>query len=209
MGFARRVVSRHPARTCRLPSRPPPAPPRPRWCSTACRAWPPCWPVTPAPCAAGAAPGQARCRTAEGQAAPGQAAGLQVHQPRPRIPWPALLAYERGEAFDLASLPAPTLLPRPSWGPAPCPSGFPKRRGAAAAGGLRFFIAHPFHLSPPPMSIETADRRRVHAGLTQAEARRGARPLRRGHLQGHDRRRPAGSRTTTVLPTTATSWAGC
>ena len=25
----------------------------------------------------------------------------------PRIPWPALLAYERGEAFDLATLPAP------------------------------------------------------------------------------------------------------
>ncbi|MVN77823.1 hypothetical protein GO988_15940 [Hymenobacter sp. HMF4947] len=28
-----------------------------------------------------------------------------------RIPWPALLAYERGEAFDLASLPAPTAAP--------------------------------------------------------------------------------------------------
>lgn len=27
----------------------------------------------------------------------------------PRIPWPALLAYERGEAFNLASLPAPVL----------------------------------------------------------------------------------------------------
>ena len=26
-----------------------------------------------------------------------------------RIPWPALLAYERGEAFDLATLPAPVL----------------------------------------------------------------------------------------------------
>lgn len=26
-----------------------------------------------------------------------------------RIPWPALLAYERGEAFDLATLPAPLL----------------------------------------------------------------------------------------------------
>ena len=25
-----------------------------------------------------------------------------------RIPWPALLAYERGEDFDLATLPAPT-----------------------------------------------------------------------------------------------------
>ncbi|WP_210516438.1 MerR family transcriptional regulator [Hymenobacter terricola] len=28
-----------------------------------------------------------------------------------RIPWPALLAYERGEAFDLATLPAPTAPP--------------------------------------------------------------------------------------------------
>jgi hypothetical protein len=28
-----------------------------------------------------------------------------------RIPWPALLAYERGEAFDLASVPAPTAAP--------------------------------------------------------------------------------------------------
>jgi hypothetical protein len=27
----------------------------------------------------------------------------------PRIPWPALLAYERGEDFDLATLPAPVL----------------------------------------------------------------------------------------------------
>ncbi|MDO7853178.1 hypothetical protein [Hymenobacter convexus] len=26
-----------------------------------------------------------------------------------RIPWPALLAYERGEAFDLSTLPAPVL----------------------------------------------------------------------------------------------------
>ncbi|HEX8659199.1 MAG TPA: hypothetical protein VF690_16790 [Hymenobacter sp.] len=29
----------------------------------------------------------------------------------PRIPWPALLAYERGEPFDLATLPAPTAPP--------------------------------------------------------------------------------------------------
>ena len=28
-----------------------------------------------------------------------------------RIPWPALLAYERGEAFDLSTLPAPLLAP--------------------------------------------------------------------------------------------------
>lgn len=28
-----------------------------------------------------------------------------------RIPWPALLAYERGEAFDLATLPAPVAPP--------------------------------------------------------------------------------------------------
>ncbi|WP_310391481.1 hypothetical protein [Hymenobacter sp.] len=27
----------------------------------------------------------------------------------PRIPWPALLAYERGEPFDLTTLPAPVL----------------------------------------------------------------------------------------------------
>lgn len=28
-----------------------------------------------------------------------------------RIPWPALLAYERGEDFDLSTLPAPLLIP--------------------------------------------------------------------------------------------------
>lgn len=32
----------------------------------------------------------------------------------PRIPWPALLAYERGEDFDLAELPAPQLAPPPA-----------------------------------------------------------------------------------------------
>lgn len=39
----------------------------------------------------------------------------------PRIPWPALLAYERGEDFDLASLPAPLLLPPAELQPAPLP----------------------------------------------------------------------------------------
>lgn len=29
----------------------------------------------------------------------------------PRVPWPALLAYERGEIFDLSTLPAPTRAP--------------------------------------------------------------------------------------------------
>ena len=47
----------------------------------------------------------------------------------PRIPWPAVLAYHRGEAFDLDALPAPLLVPElavaappvltPSPGPAP------------------------------------------------------------------------------------------
>ena len=40
----------------------------------------------------------------------------------PRIPWPALLAYERGEDFDLASLPAPLLLPPAELTPAPLPT---------------------------------------------------------------------------------------
>jgi hypothetical protein len=39
----------------------------------------------------------------------------------PRVPWPALLAYERGEDFDLASLPAPLLLPPAELAPAPVP----------------------------------------------------------------------------------------
>lgn len=38
-----------------------------------------------------------------------------------RIPWPALLAYERGEAFDLSTLPAPLLLPPKELEPAPLP----------------------------------------------------------------------------------------
>ena len=37
-----------------------------------------------------------------------------------RIPWPALLAYERGEPFDLATLPAPVLAP-PDIAVAPAP----------------------------------------------------------------------------------------
>ena len=39
-----------------------------------------------------------------------------------RIPWPALLAYERGEAFDLASLPAPTAAPPKPGAVAPVPA---------------------------------------------------------------------------------------
>ena len=43
----------------------------------------------------------------------GQTIKLQAFRftAEPRIPWPALLAYERGEDFDLAGLPAPTVLP--------------------------------------------------------------------------------------------------
>lgn len=43
----------------------------------------------------------------------------------PRIPWPALLAYERGEAFDLSTLPAPVLLPPAELEPAPLPKPIP------------------------------------------------------------------------------------
>ena len=39
-----------------------------------------------------------------------------------RIPWPALLAYERDEDFDLASLPAPLLVPPAELLPAPLPT---------------------------------------------------------------------------------------
>ena len=43
-----------------------------------------------------------------------------------RIPWPALLAYERGEAFDLAALPAPTAAPpKPGGASAPPPAAEP------------------------------------------------------------------------------------
>jgi hypothetical protein len=53
----------------------------------------------------------------------GQPVKLQAYKftSEPRIPWPALLAYERGEAFDLASLPAPVLLPPAELAPAPLP----------------------------------------------------------------------------------------
>jgi hypothetical protein len=43
----------------------------------------------------------------------------------PRIPWPALLAYERGEVFDLSTLPAPVLLPPAELAPAPLPKPAP------------------------------------------------------------------------------------
>ena len=39
-----------------------------------------------------------------------------------RIPWPALLAYERGEAFDLSTLPAPLLAPPDTVEAAPVPA---------------------------------------------------------------------------------------
>lgn len=43
----------------------------------------------------------------------GQRIKLQVFRftSEVRIPWPALLAYERGEDFDLSTLPAPLLIP--------------------------------------------------------------------------------------------------
>lgn len=47
----------------------------------------------------------------------------------PRIPWPALLAYERGEAFDLATLPAPLLAP-PAEVPPAKPPTLPTRPAA-------------------------------------------------------------------------------
>lgn len=54
----------------------------------------------------------------------GSVVKLQAYQftSEPRIPWPALLAYERGEDFDLASLPAPLLLPPAELAPAPLPT---------------------------------------------------------------------------------------
>jgi hypothetical protein len=53
----------------------------------------------------------------------GQTVKLQAFRftSEPRIPWPALLAYERGEDFDLATLPAPLLLPPAELEPAPLP----------------------------------------------------------------------------------------
>ncbi|MGI4835078.1 MAG: hypothetical protein ACRYFK_16620 [Janthinobacterium lividum] len=38
-----------------------------------------------------------------------------------RIPWPAFLAYERGEAFDLSKLPAPTAAPPKAGAPVALP----------------------------------------------------------------------------------------
>ena len=55
----------------------------------------------------------------------------------PRIPWPALLAYERGEAFDLSTLPAPVLLPPAELEPAPVPA----RPGTPAGEGPHLRVA--------------------------------------------------------------------
>jgi hypothetical protein len=51
----------------------------------------------------------------------GQTIKLQAFRftAEPRIPWPALLAYERGEDFDLSTLPAPTQLPPEAQAPPP------------------------------------------------------------------------------------------
>lgn len=53
----------------------------------------------------------------------GEVVKLQAYKftSEPRIPWPALLAYHRGEDFDLDSLPAPLLLPPAELEPAPLP----------------------------------------------------------------------------------------
>lgn len=55
----------------------------------------------------------------------GQLIKLQAYRftAEPRIPWPALLAYERGEDFDLATLPAPTAAPPEAVAPLPAPPG--------------------------------------------------------------------------------------
>jgi hypothetical protein len=59
----------------------------------------------------------------KGKRVDGRVVKLQVFRftSEPRVPWPALLAYERGEDFDLASLPAPLLLPPAELAPAPVP----------------------------------------------------------------------------------------
>jgi len=59
----------------------------------------------------------------KGKRVEGRVVKLQVFRftSEPRVPWPALLAYERGEDFDLASLPAPLLLPPAELAPAPVP----------------------------------------------------------------------------------------
>jgi hypothetical protein len=59
----------------------------------------------------------------KGKRVDGRVVKLQVYRftSEPRIPWPALLAYERGEDFDLSSLPAPLLLPPAELAAAPLP----------------------------------------------------------------------------------------
>ena len=54
----------------------------------------------------------------------GQVVKLQAFRftSEPRIPWPALLAYHRGEDFDLDTLPAPLLLPPAELAPASLPT---------------------------------------------------------------------------------------
>jgi hypothetical protein len=65
----------------------------------------------------------------------GEVVKLRAYQftSEPRIPWPALLAYHRGEDFDLDSLPAPLLLPPAELEPAP----FPKLTTPTAPPHLR------------------------------------------------------------------------
>ena len=60
----------------------------------------------------------------KGKRVDGRVVKLQVFRftSEPRVPWPALLAYERGEHFDLSSLPAPLLLPPKELAPAPLPT---------------------------------------------------------------------------------------
>jgi hypothetical protein len=63
----------------------------------------------------------------KGKVVKGRTVKLQAYKftSEPRIPWPALLAYERGEDFDLATLPAPQLLPPAELAPAPLPLSSP------------------------------------------------------------------------------------
>jgi hypothetical protein len=67
----------------------------------------------------------------KGKRVDGRVVKLQVFRftSEPRVPWPALLAYERGEDFDLASLPAPLLLPPAELAPAALPAP-PQMRAA-------------------------------------------------------------------------------
>ena len=71
----------------------------------------------------------------KGKRVDGRVVKLQVFRftSEPRVPWPALLAYERGEHFDLASLPAPVLLPPKELEPAV----LPRLTAATAAPHLR------------------------------------------------------------------------